>query len=45
MICPMDKCQHYLKATKYPKKCYYRPQCWKGELDIVLMLLKKVGEG
>jgi len=33
-FCPREKCPHFDKATKYPRKCYYgEPQCWKGWLD------------
>ncbi len=33
MFCPLEKCPHYTKATKYPKKCWYgEPMCWKGWL-------------
>jgi len=30
--CPADaeKCPHWGKVTKYPRKCYYEPQCWRG---------------
>lgn len=34
MFCPLDKCPHYFQATKYPRKCFYEPQCWRGWLDI-----------
>ena len=29
-LCPLEKCPHYSKATKYETKCYYTPQCWRG---------------
>jgi hypothetical protein len=35
-FCPGDKCPHWGKATKYRRKCYYEPQCWKGYIDILL---------
>ena len=39
-FCPHEKCEHYLKATKYPRKCYYgEPQCWKGWLDLIIGLI------
>ena len=28
--CPTEKCPHWGKVTKYPRKCYYEPQCWRG---------------
>jgi len=40
MFCPVDKCFHYSKATKYLRKCYYEPQCWKGYLDVLIALVK-----
>lgn len=39
-FCPADKCPHYSHATKYPRKCYYEPQCWRGHLDILMALFK-----
>lgn len=33
--CPQDRCPHWSRATKYPRKCYYEPQCWKGYLSIL----------
>jgi len=39
-FCPGDRCPHYDSATKYPRKCYYEPQCWGGYLDVVLSLTK-----
>jgi len=38
-FCPLEKCEHYTKATKYPRKCYYEPQCWKGWLDLFFGLI------
>ena len=39
MLCNHEKCEHYFNATKYPRKCYYEPQCWKGFVDIMLVML------
>jgi len=39
-FCPGDKCEHYGKATKYPRKCYYEVQCWRGYLDMIFALFK-----
>lgn len=39
-FCPREECPHYFKVTKYLRKCYYEPQCWRGYLDVVLSLLK-----
>jgi len=39
-FCPNDKCSHYDKATKYPRKCYYEPQCWRGYLDLLIAILR-----
>ena len=38
-FCPMEKCQHYGEASKYPRKCYYEPQCWKGYLDLIIAVV------
>ena len=39
-FCPFEKCEHYLKATKYPRKCYYEPQCWRGFLDAIILVIR-----
>ena len=39
-LCPGEKCEHYGKATKYPRKCYYEPQCWKGYLDLMIAVIR-----
>ena len=31
-LCPVDRCEHYREATKYDRKCYYEPQCWRGRI-------------
>jgi len=38
IFCPGPECPHYSQATKYPRKCFYEPQCWRGRLDLVLWL-------
>lgn len=40
MLCKEDKCPHYSKATKFPRACYYEPQCWKGFADIIVRGIK-----
>lgn len=40
IFCPLDKCPHYGEATKYPRKCYYEPQCWKGWLDMFIGIFR-----
>lgn len=42
MFCPGNKCPHYSNATKYPRKCYYEPQCWRGHLDILMITIKRL---
>ena len=39
-FCPEEKCLHYGEATKYPRKCYYEPQCWRGYLDILVAIIR-----
>jgi len=39
-LCPREKCPHYSKVIKYPKKCYYEVQCWRGMLDEIFSILK-----
>lgn len=41
-FCPGLTCPHYSTATRYPRKCYYQPQCWRGYLDILIRLLPLV---
>ena len=40
MLCNHEGCPHYSNATKYPRKCYYEPQCWRGFLDTLASMLK-----
>jgi hypothetical protein len=40
MLCQLDKCPHYSKATKYERACYYEPQCWRGMADEMLAIVK-----
>jgi hypothetical protein len=41
MLCPLNKCRHYGKATRFPRACYYEgPQCWKGYADLTIELIK-----
>lgn len=32
-LCPGEGCEHYRGTTKYPRKCYYEPQCWRGRIS------------
>jgi len=39
LFCPREKCYYYShNSTKYPRKCYYEPMCWRGWLDEFLTL-------
>ncbi len=38
-ICPQDECPHWGTATKYPRKCYYEVQCWRGWLAMIWELI------
>ena len=40
MFCPGVKCPHYNEATRYPRKCYYEPQCLRGYLDVIVAALR-----
>jgi hypothetical protein len=41
MLCPQEKCRWYSESKPSGKKCWYgQPQCWKGEVDIMIALLK-----
>lgn len=39
-FCHGAACPHWSTATKYPRKCYYEPQCWRGYADIILEVLR-----
>ena len=39
-FCPGDRCLHYRWATRYPRKCYYEPQCWRGWIDTLLVIVR-----
>jgi len=41
MLCPRDKCSHFMITTKYTRKCYYGPQCWKGWVDLIVFVIRK----
>jgi len=38
IFCPGPGCPHYSRATKYPRKCFYEPQCWRGWLDLLIQI-------
>lgn len=34
------RCPHYYRASRFPRKCYYDPQCWIGDLgDLGVLIL------
>jgi len=37
-FCPHEKCEHYNNPAKYGRKCYHGPNCWKGYLDIMIVI-------
>lgn len=39
-LCPGERCKHYKEATKYPRKCYYEPQCWRGRVSHWIKVLR-----
>ena len=39
-FCKYEKCRWYSDDSKYGRKCYYEPQCWRGGLDILFFLIK-----
>jgi len=39
-FCPGVDCEHYGTASKYPRKCYYEVQCWRGYLDIMFAIIR-----
>ena len=42
MLCTQNKCPHWGNATKYKRKCYYEPlNCWRGQLDLFILIIKE----
>ena len=39
-FCPERDCEHYGKATKYQRICFYEVNCWRGFLDMVIAVLR-----
>ena len=39
-FCPKDKCRWYSDPSKYGRKCFYEPQCWRGYLDVLIAVFK-----
>jgi len=39
-FCPQERCPHFSEATKYPRKCYYEAQCWRGWLDVIIAIIR-----
>ena len=46
-LCSADKCYYYShNSDKYPRKCFYEVQCWRGYFDILVALFKlRFGKG
>jgi len=40
-FCPDEKCTHWSNNTKYPRKCYYEVQCWRGKLDTIIAIFSR----
>lgn len=39
-FCKKERCRWYKDPSKYGRKCYYEPQCWRGYLDILLTIIR-----
>jgi len=39
-FCPREKCRWWHDDSKYGRKCYYEPQCWRGKLDLLIEMIK-----
>lgn len=37
-ICQGAGCRHYYEVSKYPRACYYEPQCWRGYVNIWVLV-------
>jgi len=40
-LCSQEECPHWRHSTKYPRKCFYEAQCWRGKLDILIAIIWK----
>jgi hypothetical protein len=41
MLCPQEKCRWYSESKPGGKKCWYgEPQCFKGYVDLMIVMLK-----
>jgi len=41
IFCPLETCRWYAEAKPGGRKCYYgEPQCWKGWLDMIILLIR-----
>lgn len=40
-FCKREKCKWYSDPSKYGRKCYYEPRCWRGWLDIIIFVAKR----
>ena len=42
LFCRYEKCPHYgAVIAPMTRKCWYGPQCWRGELDIILSIFRR----
>jgi hypothetical protein len=42
LFCRYEKCPHYgAVIAPMTRKCRYGPQCWRGELDIILSIFRR----
>ncbi|MBA7492763.1 hypothetical protein ES702_03313 [subsurface metagenome] len=39
-FCPDEKCRWYSDPSKYGRKCFYEPNCWRGYLDVLISIVK-----
>ena len=42
MLCKQEDCPNWSHNTKYRRKCWYgEPMCWKGQLDVLIVIIKE----
>ena len=39
-LCRGDRCRWYSDPSKYGRKCYYEPNCWRGWIDVLVLTIR-----
>jgi hypothetical protein len=41
-LCHKESCRAYADASVKGRKCYYGPQCWRGDVDAAIEILREM---